>query len=105
MIIDLIITNANFRDAPYEAPEELWGETVYRVCAYQDELEMTDENPYGTKSTENTCGYCGKTGFKKVVEPRTLYTHNQLCDACGGRVMIDSYYYVKYFGKGVSLVG
>jgi hypothetical protein len=99
MVIDLILTNDRYWNAPYETPEDLGKEAVHRIYAYQKKLGITDENPYGTKSMENTCGYCGKRGFRKIVDPKTHYTHNQKCDACGGNIMIDSWYYKKHFGK------
>ena len=103
MVVDLKMLNLP-DSAPYDTPLYLRSDGRRRMIAYQDEVGICDENPYGTKSMENTCGYCGKTGFKKVVDPKTLYTHNQKCDACGGEIMIDSWYFEKYFRNSEAVV-
>ncbi len=102
MVIDLKMLNLP-ESPPYNTPPYLRLEGGTRINAFWKEIGVTVENLLGTKSLENTCGYCGKTGFKKVVDPKTLYTHNQKCDACGNSIMIDSWYFAKYFEKGDSM--
>ncbi len=98
MVIDLKLINLPW-SLPYDMPYNLRSEGLTRLLSYWREICVTDENPFGTKSLENTCGTCGKTGFQKIMDPRTLDTHNQTCDACGGGIMIDSYYYSTHFAK------
>jgi hypothetical protein len=96
MVIDLKLLNFPW-SVPFNTPPYLRVEGLDRMIAYQNELGICDENPYGTKSLENTCGVCGKTGFRKVVDPKTLYTHNQQCDSCPNNIMIDSWYFARHF--------
>ncbi len=96
MVIDLKVINLP-RNVEFDMPLDLPTEGLYRLLAYWKKIGVTPENPLGTKSMENTCGVCGKTGFKKKVNPKTLYTHNQKCNACGNSIMIDSWYFAKNF--------
>ena len=85
-------------DPPYQLPLGLALEAASTVDEYNAELGISNINPYGNKSKECTCGYCGKSGFNKIIDPKTLFAHYQTCDACGGEIMIDSYYYDYHFG-------